>query len=400
MLQATTTATYVSAIDEQANSYLARIRQIDKILAGPVKTLIGLTQRQEERNGKTVLINKVHFPTWISSETHPPEDEDNRLTQALCCGTLQQISRFKRRFSWLDKDSTKQLTAIREELLKAFMPEHSGDFQECVTLLRSKTFGGLNPLTASHIFRVLLDEGERAAHSGIGFLAFFAMIWPLSREFPVRLTAGARIEPWEVTAYVTAKCLLPIRRLQDIIEQRAELYDQIADNLSNLSKTKNGSNPRERWLFKIELDNLSANVSLLSRLAINREACDTCAASIVDLSDSEELDDNKIYDQVLEKVSEALTAIKQTSATVLKDANNIVNHLGKTIVDQLRAKAGEPENQKVGGLIEGESKPAESLPALKEDLHLRFAEEHANNTEYWKDLAGPRKRASTIVERR
>jgi hypothetical protein len=391
MLQATTTATYVSAIDDQANSYLARIRQIDKILEGPVKTLIGLTQQQEKRDGETVLINKVHFPTWISSELHPPEDEDNRLTQALCCGTLQQISRFRRRFSWLDKDSMEQLTAIRKELVKAFMPEDSRDFKECVTLLSSQTFGGLNPLTASHIFRVLLDEGERAAHSGIGFLAFFAMIWPLSRQFPVRLTAGARIEPWEVTAYATAKCLLPIRRLQEIIEQRAELYDQIARNLSNLSKTKKGTTPRDRWLFKIELDNLSANVSLLSRLAINKKACDTCANSIVRLSNSEDLDNDKIYDKVLENLSAALTAIKQTSAIVLNDANNIVNCLDKAIVGQLRVKGRELKNQE--GLVAEDAKCGEPLPALKEDLQLRFAEEHANNIEYWDDLAGAAKKS-------
>lgn len=386
MLQTATTATYVSAIDDQAKSYLARIRQIDKILEGPVKTLIGLTQRQEERDGKTSLVNKIHFPTWISSELHPPDNEDNRLTQALCCGTLQQISRFKRRFSWLDKASTEQLAAIRKKLVEPFLPEDSGDFEECVTSLSSQTFGGLNPLTASQIFRVLLDEGERAAHSGIGFLAFFAMIWPLSRAFPVRLTAGARIEPWDVTAYVTAKCLLPIRRLQEIIEQRAELYDQIADNLANLSETKKGSTPRERWLFKIELDNLSANLALLSRLAINREACNTCANSIVRISNSEELD-NKIYDQVLESLSKALTAIKETSKTVLEDANNIVDCLDTMIVDQLRAKEADLQNHKAGELVAKQSKRHEPVPRLKEDLHLRFADEHATNPEYWKDLA-------------
>ena len=142
------TIAQVSAVDDQASLYLARIRQIDKIMEGPVKTLIGLTQQQETGNGETAPKKPIYFPTWISSELKPEKNEDNRLTQAICCGTLQEIWRFSRRFSWLDKDTREQFIAVREDLVNAFMPERPNDFEECAQLLNSQTFGGLNPLTA------------------------------------------------------------------------------------------------------------------------------------------------------------------------------------------------------------------------------------------------------------
>ncbi len=380
-----TTATHVSAIDDETNLYLARIRQIDKIMEGPVKTLIGLTQRQENRNGKMGLKNQVYFPTWITSEL-TPQKEDNRLTQAICCGTLQEIWRFRRRFSWLDKTSTEQLEAVRKHLVKPFTPKESGNFGQCAALLSSEIFGGLNPLTASHIFRVLLDEGEASAHSGIGFLAFFAMIWPLSRTFPVRLTAGARIEPWDVTAYVTAKCLLPIRRLQGIIERRAKLYDDIAKNLSKLQDKKDGGNPQASWQFRIELDDLCANLSHLSRYAIDEDAFADAAKSIRKFSD-ENQSDKDVYKEVLRTLSKALNTIKARSGIVLTDAKKIVKSLGTTIVKPLRDKEREFDKEKVDRSVAEESKRADSLSFGTKRLALRFADEHASNKEYWKDLA-------------
>ena len=382
------TIAHVSGVDDQASLYLARIRQIDKIMEGPVKTLIGLTQQQETGNGEVAPKNAIYFPTWISSELKPEKNEDNRLTQAICCGTLQEIWRFSRRFSWLDKDTREQFIAVRENLVNAFTPdpEDSNDFEECAQLLNSKTFGGLNPLNASQIFRVLLEEGEGSAHSGIGFLAFFAMVWPLSRTFPVRLTAGARIEPWDVTAYVTAKCLLPIRRLQGIIERRAKLYEAVSTNLAELKKKKNASNPRDRWLFKIELDTLSANLSLLSRYAINKDAFSECAKSIKDLSDSEDRED-QIYDNVLERLSEALGAIKKTSKKVLADANKIVKRLDTWIVAPLRAQQANLEKRKPHKRVAEKLNRTKTLSLIRERLGLRFADEHAGNKDYWKDLA-------------
>ena len=371
----------VSAIDDEARFYLDRIRQIDKIIEEPVKTLIGLAQPQPTSD--TPPQNKISFPTWISSDLKPLK-EDNRLSHAICCGTLQEIWRFRRRFSWLDSYSIEQLDNVHKELVNTYKPERSANFDKCAELLKSETYGGLNPLLASQIFRVLLEAGEGSAHSGLGFLAFFAMIWPLSRAFPNRLIAGARIEPWDVTTYVTAKCLLPIRRLQGIIGRRAKLYDAIAENLRKLKDNNNGNNPRVSWLFRIELDDLCANLSHLSRLAIDENAFVDAAKSIRIYADTHD-SDSQVYQYVLDSLCIALKAIRTTSKDVLDNAKSIVNSLTTMIEDPLRAKEAEFKSTDEP-LV---APPAEllSIADIEQRLGLRFADEYAGKQEYWADLA-------------
>jgi len=364
-------------VDNDASFYLARIRQIDKIVQAPVKTLIGLSERQSAtEDGSGSQMAELYLPTWISPELKP-ENEDNRLTQAICGGTLQRIWRLRRRFQWLDKKSVLKLKKVRETLKASFTPSTPGDFYECAQLLDSKTFGGLNPLTASQVFRILLDAGEDYAHSGIGFLAFFAMIWPLSRSFPNRLTIGARIEPWEVTAYVTAKCLLPIRKLQGIIARRAQLYDDIANNLRQLARTADRDNARDLWLFNIELDALRANLSHLSQLAINKKTFTECAESIAASSKQQQLGNQAVYANVLESLKKALEEIKNKSEQVLLDARTIVDLIEDEIVKPLRPRKGKRKTL------------AKKIPfdSLTKTLHLRFAAEYLNNSLYRADLA-------------
>ena len=372
----------VSAIEDEAHFYLDRIRQIDKIIEEPVKTLIGLAPRQTTSD--TPPQNEISFPTWISSELNPLK-EDNRLSHAICCGTLQEIWRFRRRFSWLDSRSIEQLDNFHKKLVNTYKPERFANFDTCAELLKSETYGGLNPLLASQIFRVLLEAGEGSAHSGLGFLAFFAMIWPLSRAFPNRLIAGARIEPWDVTTYVTAKCLLPIRRLQGIIGRRAKLYDDIVANLLKLKDSNNGNDPRVSWLFRIELDDLCANLSHLSRLAIDENAFKNAAKSIRKEADTNN-SDSQVYHYVLGSLCTALIAIRTTSNDVLKHANTIVDCLTTMIEDPLRAKEREPLAERP---VEPLAPRPESLSIsdIEQRLGLRFAGEYQGKKEYWADLA-------------
>lgn len=344
-------------LDDHASFYLARIRQIDRIVQGPVKTLIQLA-------------TQGRIPTWFSPDLNPTQEE-NRLTESVCCGTLQNVWRFRRRFSWLDKEAEKQLREVKVKLPDKFTPKRHG-FEQCARLLDSSTFGGLNPLTASQIFRILLNAGENYAHSGIGFLAFFAMIWPLCRRFPNQLTVGARIEPWEITAYVTAKCLVPIRDLQRIIERRANLYDDIINNLGKLGELKSKAdrnNPRNRWLFSVELDELSANLSHLSLLSIDKNAFQNCATAIQKLPAKEDPRDS--YNRVLQHLESALKRIRDTSRRVLDDANEIVEKIKDKIAKPLRANRKRPRDDSV----------------TREPLLLRLATEHIGNSRYWEDLA-------------
>jgi ATPase family protein associated with various cellular activities (AAA) len=348
-------------LDDQAALYLARIRQIDRIIEGPIMSLISVAAQG-------------HVPTWFSPEVATIE-EDSRLTEAISCATLQKLWRLRRRFSWLD---IKRLEEARK-LVNKFVPEDHG-FYECVRLLESKAFGGLNPLTASQVFRILLNAGEKKAHSGIGFLAFFAIIWPLSRRFPSQLTIGARIEPWDVTAYVTAKCLLPIRDLQRIIEERAQLYDDIADNLIELSHLKaspDRNDPKRKWLFNIEVDDLCANLSHLSQRSIDRDAFQICEQGIQKLSTTD--DPQVIYDKILELLEVALKQIRIVSSSVLKDARDVVKLIKTKILIPLRANQNETE--RFGEAAKLDSSLTNGL------MMLKFAGEHDRNCRYWEDLA-------------
>jgi len=357
-----------------ASFYLDRIRQIDKIMEGPVRTLIELAEEGQEK-GKMIdsaAEQLLYFPTWKSKGIEPQENKDYLLTQAICCGTLQRIWRLQRRFSWLDKKSKQQLENVREALVKSFTPKKPGDFDQCATLLYNETFGGLNPLTSSQVFRVLLNAGEDYAHSGIGFLAFFAMIWPLYRKFPNPLTIGARIEPWDVTAYVTAKCLLPIGTLQGIISRRAELFDDMADNLKELGKYADGTNARDRWLFNTELDDLYTNLFHVARYAIDRNAFIECAKEVQKLSDNRdgELDNPTIYSRVLCHTITAFKKVKTKAEAVLSEAENIVSQIEERILRLLRA----------------DDKVFAEKQLATEPLRLRLAKEHLENPKYWDDL--------------
>jgi hypothetical protein len=369
-------STNIPPFDRDAAFYLARIRQIDKILEGPVKTLIALTAKPRmASDGRLSSKRDLYFPTWIS-EAPVPRNDDNRLTRAICSATLQRVWRIRRRFQWLDSKTIEQLRADREELLaKSFMPRVRNNFYQCARIIDSKTFGGLNPFTASQVFRVLLDKGEDYAHSGIGFLAFFAMIWPLARSFPNRLTVGARIEPWETTAYVTAKCLLPIRKLQGIIKRRADLFDHIVKNLVRLEESINRNNPRDRWLFNIELDDLSANLFQLSLVAINKNAYAICAERIARISSKKDLEYKTAYSAVLQHFNAALRNTRETSKKVLKDASTIVRQIERLVRKPLEKRAFRSRRK------------TSFNDSLERNLHLKFAAEHINNPDYWNDLA-------------
>ena len=352
-------------LDEETSLYLARIRQIDKIVEGPVKSLISIAEHGS-------------IPTWFSPELETIE-EDSRLTQAVCCATLQKVWRFRRRFSWLNNASIGQLKEVRRELAGRYVPKRLG-FDQCARLLDSKTFGGLNPLTASQVFRILLNAGERNAHSGIGFLAFFSIIWPLCRRFPSQLTVGARIEPWEVTAYVTAKCLLPIRDLQRIIEERTRLYDDVARNLAKLAElqaNRDRNNPKHRWLFNIEVDDLCANLSHLSQLSIDQKAFQNCARAIQKLPTTD--DPRATYDKILGSLEVALKRIRDTSKQVLEDASAVVERIKTNILEPLRT------NERNTFRSGDRAKLDDSLN--KRPLMLRFAKEHTGDSDYWKYLA-------------
>jgi len=378
------TTEYFTEIEKETNRYLARIRQIDKNLEGPVKTLIRLAKEGEEQGKKIESSAKqlVYFPTWISDRVEA-EKKDYLLTQSVCCATLQRLWRLRHRFSWLDKEkSYVQLGNVQEALVDSFTPENPSDFDQCVKLLYSETLGGLNPLSASQVFRVLMEAGEKYAHSGMGFLAFFAGVWPLCRSFPDSLTIGARIEPWEVTAYVTAKCVLNIKILQKVINMRASLFRRIAKNLTTLQTLTDEDSPRKLWEFNIQLDDLGANLSHLSSFSIHRKALAKSSEWVEETRETLASSGNKvIYENVLKDVGTALILVRDKSGEVLGEAERMVKSIRKRIL----------KNLEISWNRDGTSGKAEIAVARKQltdtPLGLRFSEEYWDADAYWEDLA-------------
>jgi hypothetical protein len=202
--------------EARAYAYMDRIQQIDSILAPPVYTLI---KRAEIVNEPTKVFGfpverVLYFPPWISEGVSPKKSE-HLMTWTLCAATLQRVWRMRRRFPWLKGKCLKRLGELEKQASATFTPKDPSNFDECFKLLKSHAFGALNPVTSAQVFRVFLNSSEAEAHSGVGFLAFFAMLWALQRRFPDSLNIGAAIQPWEPSTYVTANCLLPI----DVMKQ-------------------------------------------------------------------------------------------------------------------------------------------------------------------------------------
>lgn len=372
---------YSSELESKVRFYLERLRKVDSILEGPVRTLVSIAVNgpPNRRGSPPPPPGTVYFPTWIS-ETVQPNRTDHLLTQALCSGTLQRLWRIRRRFPQLE-EPLQELEGLQESIVKHFTPSDSEElnFEECITRLKSQTFGCLNPLTASQVFRVFLDAGEDYAHAPMGFLAFFAMVWPLYRQFPDPLNIGAAIEPWEPTAYVTANCLVPIKTLQSICKKRARLLGTISNNLTRLKTLAPQSDHRQRWQFNLEMDELSGNLARLSELAIVKKEFLEFSKFVGTLSDeiTIESDNQHTYERVLEKLANTLKAVGNTSLGVLDKAELMLDTIEREIIGRLR------------DLRDGNNPHAgenDDFRYLIKNWKFRFAEEYLDDDNYWNDL--------------
>ncbi len=387
---------YSTELESKVRFYLSRLRKIDAILEGPVRTLVSIANDglPTRAGSHSPTHGPVYFPTWIS-ETVQPERIDHLLTQALCSGTLQRLWRLRRRFPWLEKH-LQRLEGIQESMVKSFTPPNSAElnFDECINRLKSQTFGCLNPLTASQVFRVFLDAGENYAHAPMGFLAFFAMVWPLYRRFPDPLNIGAAIEPWEPTAYVTANCLVPIKTLQSICRRRAQLLERISQSLKILKKLARENDHRQRWLFNWELDELSANLTRLSELAIVKQEFLDCSNFVGKRSDETTInsDNEQTYHDILEKLEKTLRSVGQKSLRVLESAESMLDAIEREIVRRLVDLRSE---EKTPG-----ARKNDDYRYLTEKWEFRFAQEYLDDpdgrSKYWNDLKGAAQQALTL----
>ncbi|HKY45249.1 MAG TPA: ATP-binding protein [Pyrinomonadaceae bacterium] len=283
-------------LEEKTRPYLELIRRIDMILAGPVNTLIRITDDYIKKSERSNA-ERTGFPVWMSDYLQP-EPEDDLFSKVISFATLQEIWKLRRRFSWLTGTELKLLKNLKSEqeeehsghtsnrLIQNLLPSQD-DFEACRKTLSSNTFGALNPLTAAQTYQVLIRDSERQTHAALGSLALFAMIWPLFKRFPDQQRFGAAIEPWEAKAYVTAKCTLPIKALRDICTERASLMTQIVDILKRLEHaTENEKdNAYQRWRFNAELDDLRVRLSRLSSIVVAKDKLRKFSQLLKDFSD-------------------------------------------------------------------------------------------------------------------
>lgn len=374
----TRSAEHQSELERKASDYLSRIRQIDAVLRKPVITLIDIAKRVKQKEGGTS--ESGGFPALIAEGGDFPQ-ADTLLTKSLCYATLQRIWRLRRRFPWLKDELGEDLRTLQASLGQSYVPSTTYDFDSYLKLLHSKTFGWLNPLTASQVARVLL-ESEDFAHRGMGFLTFFAMLWSLCRRFPDRMRIGARIEPWEPTAYVTAKCLMPLKTLQYIVQRRARFYERIEKNLSTLRDFSEGTSQRERWLFNAELDELTANLRRLVQVSIAKQAFIDCASEVEKLSEGNPAgtppDSNEhVFCAVLDSLKNAFMKNGEKSEEVSTEAALVVGDIEKKIVGPLKQLNETWNNLQLR---------SDQLRVFEEEWDLRFPKEYRNEEDYWKDV--------------
>jgi predicted metal-dependent hydrolase len=289
---------------------------------------------------------------WISREGGPLYSRDNKLTQALCCATLQMLYVDRRRFDWLSENKLFKRNTLERWAASAFVPPcidaNAVDpaaarrkyFHDCVEILQSDTFGGLNPLTSAQVFRVLMGAGEDHAHEGIGFFAFFCMVWPLYRRYPDPLNIGAGVEPTNPTAYVTAKCLLTLDLLRRTCETRADLLARIAESLKKLDTLKDARLPFERtvaaWEIAAELERLRTLLARLAPIAIARRAFAECGKRAGEIADDLHLSPPRNLDGLADEFCRALAQLRQKTGGALQQADVVLEHIKSEIIEVLR----------------------------------------------------------------
>jgi DNA polymerase III delta prime subunit len=379
-------------LEDEISSYILRLRQIDTILRGPVETLLRQAREAESLARESGSPQPLpRFPAWISdTETTPAPETD--LTAGICLATLERFRTLRRRFPWLSKSWKEQGAAPVEYLSNLYLPKRGKGatpaeqdeadqkyFDHCCKLMDSRTFGRLNPITAAQVFRLLMLRGENAAHSGIGCLAFFAMVWPLYRTAsrpPVRF--GARIEPAEPSAYVTAKCVIPLLRLRDTCEHRAKLLRGLARRLVDL-EAHSTRGERHHWTYCAELDALRhdvAEVADISILPAAFEALDGALGKEISELDAD-ADLQQVQRRVREAVLRALQDLEKHARSIYADARVIHQQLGCQLVDLLADS-------------DGLDKLRERQTSLPSDQRLRFVfasdEEPERYGEYLREL--------------
>lgn len=335
--------------------YIDRIEKIDDLLEKPVRSLIGYARTEALTSGPRRAVRlPLYFPPWLASDRKFPASKLS-ATSALCCATLQRLWWRRRRFPlWqsalaeLERELGKHCAKDRlpDQLAEAFLPvddgSHNGDsyirFLKDTCLLQRR-----RPLLACEALWILIHAGEGVSYSGSAFLSFFGAYWAL-RHRPGPLVAGAAVGLAPPTAYITARCLLPVRELARACARRADLLRRISDILGKIAALEPKQDEfREKLAFKV--DDLATAFFDYSDLSLGRDGFETCAADLEKMAGDMSLGDDPAggWSAVRKRVMEELRNFGRAGRAVVREAAPVVGGersiLGR-IVREIRREDG------------------------------------------------------------
>lgn len=320
-----------SDLESEHELWLQRLRRIDRLVENTIPTLIRIAKWSKKEKRPSI-------PLFISERGLPPSDKKFILVHAICASTIQRVYGVQRRFARLVKYRS-DLQDLAKEMPGQLMPAKDVKRTQLKFLweLGNDLFGAVNPLTSSEVFWSLIRAGERAAHSSLGFLAFFGIAWALKRRYPDK-EAGAGLEPSGPTATITAKCLIAIHSLMDALRLRAKHYERAAELVAEIEKVAGKPGPAAIWDFASKLDLLAGTFFELSSYTIVSE--DFIEAGKALLKETETInsksDTTDHWKRARSRIRELLRTLDIQQKVVFADSRLVVAVLLPKVISQLK----------------------------------------------------------------
>lgn len=333
--------------------HIEKIGQIDRLLAEPIRSLVAIAERSVEDptnplQGAVWL--PLYFPPWMAADREYHRQGLN-VTTAICCATLQRLWYRKRRFPEMEATFNRlskclsqapgaDLEASVPDLLaRAFLPPEDRDRKSVYEgfLQKTKLLGDQTPWLACEMLWTLISAGEAQANRGAGHLALFSILWSLLRGFPDRFSAGASVGLAPPTAYLTARCLLPIRVLCQARVQRAKLLDTIARLLGEIDEMVVRKSEAFRE-FPFKLDYLTTALYDYSQYSMAGPSFRRCAKEIERLASSMNADPQKkedVWKQICKLLIGTLRELGQKGEALVQDAAPVVGRGNDGILERI-----------------------------------------------------------------
>src|ERR1044071_3729731 len=323
---------------EVVDEWIRELDHLDELLEKPARSLIKLSDMATTcgiNDGRST-IHRV--PTTVDVQS--PRVSETLFVHAVVGSAVQALHNRSRRFDWLTGSDQKMLQSLSRELPTRLISDPALQSQDPIAMLDALpdiAFGTLSPLVAAEVFWLLVRAGEGFAHGDLGFLALFALLWALKRRTAGPFDLGASLGFWRPTVAVTARCLLPILRLNGIVRRRAALWRDAKRLCDEIEKSAPGRNQYQRWQFASQLDRLAGILHELAGLSIEpKDFHDTAddltnlASPLTPLSPTAALGP-----KVRERMRQLFSALREQNARVLARAEHATHVVQKGLLDIL-----------------------------------------------------------------